>query len=809
VLSDFRFAVRSLLRTPGFTTAALLTLALGIGANAAMFAVANAVLFRPLPYPVADRMVAITEKQVTGSGEALDASSDFGVSFDTWLDWRRRNRTMERVAAFRFDLLSVTESGDPEAILGAYVGDDFFAASGTPPRLGRAFTPEEIAPTPPRVVIINDRIWRQRLGARADAIGTSLQVNGQAYTVVGVMSPDYVFPGVIPSGANIDVRTVEMYLPLPTAAMGNNRGNHNHFAIGLIRSGVSLTQAREDFDRISRELESEFPATNTGLRVAMTPLKERWVSHVRPAILVLLGAIGCVLLVACANVANLILARGRSRERELAVRTALGATPGRLGRQLLVENLTLSLLGGATGLFIAWAAIQGIVWLGPENLPRAAAIRLDTTGVFVTLAFALATALLTGLAPMVRGMRASRGAAFAETQRGSASGATARARQVLTVVEVAVSLALLVGAALLARSFERLSRVELGFRSDSVMTLATILPFSRYDSPAKWDSFYRKVLARLEADPSITGAAAINVLPLSGFGETASFGIEGRAPFPPGEEPSSASRFVTAKYREIMGIPLVAGRWLTEADDSARVLVVSERIARDFFPEGAVGGQLRLYGHPWSIVGVVADVREFGPAQDVPYQTYITMAQQATPYAFVVMKSRLDPAGAGRALRQAVLSVDPEQPVVNVRTLESYVVSSLGPSRFIAVMMTVFALVALTLAAVGLYGVIAYLVSQRTREIGIRVALGASTGGVLRLVLGQGMRLALAGVGLGLLLSFALSRFLGSLLVGVSALDPVVYAGVALILLAIAALATVLPARRAARVDPVSALRSE
>jgi predicted permease len=315
------------------------------------------------------------------------------------------------------------------------------------------------------------------------------------------------------------------------------------------------------------------------------------------------------------------------------------------------------------------------------------------------------------------------------------------------------------------------------------------------------------VIDRLEADPSVTGAAAINVLPLSGFGESASFGIEGRPPFAEGEAPSSASRFVTPKYRELMGIPMVAGRWLTAADDSASTVVVSERVARDFFPQGAVGGQIHMYDKALTIVGVVGDVREFGPTQESPYQTFLPMARHSTPYGFFVMKSGLDPVGAGRALRQAVLSVDPEQPVVNVRTLESYVTSSLGPSRFTAVMMASFGIIALTLAVVGLYGVIAYLVSQRTREIGIRVALGASTGGVLRLVLGQGMRLAGLGVAMGLLLSLALSRSLSSLLVGVSIFDPMIYGGVALALLLVAAIATILPARRAARVDPNVALR--
>jgi putative ABC transport system permease protein len=775
-----------------------------------MFAVANAVLFRSLPYPVADRMVHLTDVSTGKTTFAMAEGADMGVSIGGFLDWEARNRTLERLAAYRFTLFSITEAGSPEAILGAHVTWDFFATSATPPRLGRAFLEEEDVPSPPKVVIVSDRIWRQRLGARADAIGRTLQIGGQAYTVVGVMSPDYEFPGVIPSGANLDIRTVEMWTPLQTEPLPLTRDNHNLMSIGLIKQGTSLAQVTQDFDRISRELEAEFPRDNAALRVAVIPLKERWVSHVRPAMLVLLGAIGCVLLVACANVANLILARGRGRERELAVRTALGATPSRIARQLLVENLTLAMLGGAAGLFIAWAAIRGIAWLRPENLPRAGQIGLDAVAVVATLGLSLVTAALTGLAPMLRGVGLTRRDAFAEGQRGSSSAGMSRARQALTVIEIAMSLALLVGAGLLARSFSQLSRVQMGFTGDSVMTVAIMLPMNRYDSPEKWGRFYRSVLNQLEADPAVMSAAAINVLPLSGFGESASFGIEGRAPFAEGEVPSSASRFATVDYLEVTGIPLIAGRWLEPQDDSgARVLVVSQSIARDFFPDGAVGQQLRMYDNVWQIVGVVGDVREFGAAAAVPYQTYIPMFRSPTPYGFFVARTRLDEPAAGRRLQNAVLAADPEQPVVNVRSLGNYVSSSLGSRRFTAVMMGVFALVSLALASVGLYGVIAYLVSQRTREIGIRVALGASTSGVLRLVLGQGMRLAAIGVVIGVLLALAMSRSLASLLVGVSVFDPVIYAGVALALLAVAAAATIIPARRAARVDPVTALKSE
>jgi putative ABC transport system permease protein len=810
MLSDFRFAFRSLLRTPGFTIAALLTLALGIGANAAMFAVANAVLFRELPYPVADRMVSITSVSLTGHGEALHESNDLGASFDDYIDWRKRNRTMDHLAGFQFALFSLTEAGAPEALLGSAVSANFFALSGTAPRLGRSFTEAEEAPNPPKVVIISDRIWRQRMGASPDAIGKTLQVNGTAYTVVGVMGPDYVFPGIIPSGASVDVRTVEMMMPLQFSSVGNNRDNHNYFALGLLKQGINVDQARADLRRIAADLAAEYPTSNTGKGVAITPLKEKLVAHIRPAMLVLLGAIGCVLLVACANVANLILARGRGRERELAVRTALGATPARLARQLLVENLTLALMGGAAGLFIAWAAIQGIAWLRPENLPRAGQVRLDGVGVAATLGLSLITAALTGLAPMLRGIGMTKRAAFAEGQRGSSSAGMSRARQALTVLEVAMSLMLLVGAGLLARSFVQLTRVQVGFSGDSVMSVATILPLQRYDSPEKWARYYRTVLNQLQADPAVTSAAAINVLPLSGFGETASFAIEGRAPFAPGEEPSSASRFTTVDYLKVIGIPLIAGRWLEPQDDSgARAIVISQGIARDFFPDGAVGQQLRLYQHVWQIVGVVGDVREFGPASPAPYQTYLPLMRSPTPYGFFVARTRLDDPAAGRVLQNAVLAADAEQPVINVRSLKSYVASSLGPRRFTAIMMGVFAAVSLALASVGLYGVIAYLVSQRTREIGIRVALGASTTGVLRLVLGQGMRLAGLGVVIGLALTFALSRSLSSLLVGVSVFDPLVYTTVAVTLLVVAALATVIPARRAARVDPVSALRSE
>ena len=811
LLQDLRYAWRSLRRTPGFTIAALLTLAIGIGANAAMLSVVNAVLLRKLPYPTADRLVEITQYPRQGN-TALSEGSE-GVSYPNALDYQRRTRTLERVGEYRFWLSSLTEAGNPEAVLSAKVSAGFLQLTGTPPALGRDVSASDDQPGGPKVVIVSDRIWRQRLGARPDALNGSLQVDGEAYTVIGVMPPAWRFPGVIPSGATIDLRDVEIMLPLQEPLVNEARGDQNLFVLGLLKPGTAVALASEDLDRIARELEHEYPEHNKGQGVSVRSLQEVAVMHIRPTLLVLLGAIGLVLLVACANVANLILARGRFREREIAVRSALGASPGRLTRQLLTENALLALSGGGLGLAVAWVAIRGMVWLRPENLPQAASLRLDAVTVAGALLLSLVTAVLVGLAPVLRFTRLSGRAALGEGPRaGSASPGMTRARQGLTIAQVAVSLALLVGAGLLVRSFALLQRVELGFDPADAMTVGTLLPSSRYPTPSVVKVFWRRVIERLKADPDVGAVAAVNVLPMSGFGNTTSFDVVGRAPFEPGEKPDAASRFITTDYFRTMGIPVVAGRSFAETDDStsAWVVIISRSIARKFFPQGeAVGKQLRFYGRPWDIVGVVGDIRELGPAQAPPLMIYTSMNQQSNESGFVVVKSRLAPGVAAERIRQSVLAVDNQQALINVRTMSSYFETSLGQQRFMLALMVAFAMVALVLAVIGLYGVIAYMVAQRTREIGIRVALGATGASIVRLVLGQGLMLAGIGVVVGLLGALALSRALTGLLYGVSPQDPIVYAGVSLLLLLVAAAASALPARRAAAVDPVTALRME
>jgi putative ABC transport system permease protein len=808
MLSDLRFAVRSLLRSPGFTIAALLTLAIGIGANAAVLAVVNAVLLRPLPWPTADRLVTVSEyprlrEQVMAEGVDL-------VSWPNLEDWRRRQRTFERIVGYRYGLFSLTRAGDPEALLGASVSWDFFAVTGTPPRLGRGFRPEEDIPSPPRVVVISHRIWQERMDGRADAVGRALEIDGQPYTVIGVMDEGYEFPAALPQGITIDVRTAELWIPLLGQRPNDARGNRNFMALGLLRPGVDVATAQDDMNRVARELEQEYPDQNSGQSVRVTLLRERWIGHVRPALLILLGAIASVLLIACVNVANLILARGRTRMRELGVRTALGASPGRLIRQLGVEYLVLAGMGGLLGLFVAWLSLRGLLLLRPENLPRAAAIRLDGWTLLMTAGLTLLTAVLVGLLPTLRLTRGSR-LAGDSPRTGGQSPAGTRVRHALTVAQVAVSLMLLVGAGLLLKSFVGLTRARLGFDPVGVMTVGTLLPISRYPGTDSWHPFFQKTLDRLTADPAITAAAMVNVLPLSGFGESSSLQIEGREPFPDGEAPEVMVRYVTPGYFDVMQIPLVAGRSLIEADDSTggRVVLVSRELARQFFGGNAVGQAIRLYGERREIVGVVGDIRDLGPAREPPTMLYLPSAQVASPVGFFVVRGRRDPGSLGNRVREAVLSVDDQQPLVNVRPMSSYVDSVLGQRRFTAALMAVFALVALGLAVIGLYGVIAYMVSQRTREIGIRLAVGATTTGVAALVLRQGLRLALIGAVVGLILAGLLSRLLGQLLHGVSPLDPVVYGGVTLTLLVVAAAASFFPARRAAAVDPVRALKTE
>ena len=808
MFSDIRFAFRSLVRSPGFTLAALLTLAIGIGANAAVLAVVNAVLLRPLPYPAADRLVALTE---VGRLQSVLAEGVDVVSLPNLEDWQRRNRTFDHIVGYQYGLFSLTQAGDPEALLGAGVSSDFFDATDTPPRLGRSFRPEDDGGSPPLHVIISDRLWRERLNAAPDAVGRSLQINGRPYTVIGVMGPGYEFPATIPSGVTVDVRSVELWVPLRTQDPTNvARGNRNYMALGRLRAGVSPRTAQDDLDRIARELSAEYPAENAGQGIGLSLLKDRWVGHARPALLVLLAAIGCVLLVACVNVANLILARGRSRLRELSVRAALGASPQRLIRQLAVENLVLAGMGGVAGLFVAWAGLQGLLWLRPENLPRVEQIGLDGWSLLTTAGLTLLTALLVGLVPALRLARSqSLGIDSARGVSGT-RGAT-RTRQLLTVSQVAVSLMLLVGAGLLLKSFIRLTRAELGFEPEGVMTVGLILPLSQYQ-PADWAPFFARVIDRLEGDPAIDMAGSTNVLPLTGFGESGSFQIEGRDPFPEGEAPEVNLRYVSPRYLQIMGIRVLEGRPFAASDDttSGNVVIVSQAVARTYLSGRAVGEAIRFGGGaPRQIVGVVNDVHDNGPARDAPLTVYLPLAQSGSPVGFFTVKSRLPAADAAERIKEAVLSVDNRQPLINVRPMSSYVDSVLSQRRFTAALMAVFAAIALGLAVVGLYGVIAYMVSQRTREIGIRMALGATSGSVAGGVVGQGVRLALAGVGVGLILAAGLSRLLGQLLFGVSGLDPVVYGGVALLLVAVAASASFLPARRAAAVDPVSALKSD
>jgi predicted permease len=627
MFSDVRFAFRSLLRSPGFTLAALLTLAIGIGANAAVLAVVNAVLLRPLPYPVADRLVALTE---VGRLQSVLAEGVDVVSLPNLEDWQRRNRTFDHIVGYQYGLFSLTQADDPEALLGAGVSSAFFDATSTPPRLGRSFRPEDDGASPPLHVIISDRLWRERLNGAPDAVGRSLQINGRPYTVIGVMGPDYQFPATMPSGVTVDVRTVELWVPLRTQDPTNvARGNSNYMALGRLRRGVTPRTAQDDLDRIGRELSAEYPTENAGQGIGMTLLKDRWVGHARPALLVLLAAIGCVLLVACVNVANLILARGRSRLRELSVRAALGASPRRLIRQMAVENLVLAVMGGTAGLFVAWAGLQGLLWFRPENFPRVDRIGLDGWSVLTAAGLTLITALLVGLVPALRLARSQ--SLGIDSARGvsGARGAT-RTRQLLTVSQVAVSLMLLVGAGLLLKSFIRLNRAELGFEPEGVTTAGLILPFSQYP-PDQWAPFFQRVIDRLEADPAIETAGSVNVLPLTGFGESGSIQVVGRDPFPEGEAPEVNFRYASPRYFAIMGIKVLEGRPFAESDDSASapVVLVSQAVARTLLNDRAVGEALQGFGdgRPRQIVGVVNDVRDNGPAREAPLTVYFPMAQ--------------------------------------------------------------------------------------------------------------------------------------------------------------------------------------
>ncbi|MGI8995218.1 MAG: ABC transporter permease [Pyrinomonadaceae bacterium] len=805
IWQDLRFAVRMLGKRPGFTVAAIIALALGIGANTAIFSVVNSVLLRPLGYKEPERLVTISH-----SYPKLDLVAP--VSAPGYVDYRNQTSVFEETAASSNANYNLTDGSDPERVQGRIVTANFFPLLGIAPTLGRTFLAEEDKPGASRVVVLSYGLWQRRFGGDPQIVNRTIRLNNESYTVVGVMPAEFRF------GRD------ELWTPIaftPEQLANDRRGNEYLGAMARLKPGVTIEQAQTEIDFIARRIAEANPdayPADSGWGVKLKSLNEEIVGDVRPALFVLLGAVGFLLLIACSNVANLMLARAAARGREIAIRTALGASRLRLVRQLLTESLLLAFVGGVAGLLLAVWGVELLVALEPADVPRAREIGIDARVLLFTIGLSLLTGILFGLLPALQASKPGLTGTLKEGGRGSAVGGGIRsARSLLVITQIAVALVLLVGAGLMVRSFSRLLDVNPGFRTENVLTMQVALPATKYREPQQRRAFFQELVERIKALPGTESVGAVSHLPLGGGVTSFTFGIEGR-PAPPGVmNPHTDGRVATPDYLPTMQIPLLRGRHFTERDnaDARQVAIIDETLARVYFPgEDPVGKRVTFEGtdeNPiWrEIVGVVGAIRHRGLDAELKAQLYYPHAQSTAAGLSVVVRAANDPASLTSAVRGAVRAVDKDQPVYGVRTMDEVLNNSVAQKRFSMFLLAIFASVALVLAAVGIYGVMAYTVSARTNEMGIRIALGARSIDILRLVVGQGMILALAGVGVGLVAALVVTRVMSSLLYGISATDPLTFAAIALLLTGVALLACYVPARRATKVDPMVALRYE
>jgi putative ABC transport system permease protein len=802
LLKDLRYAMRMLVRKPGFTAVAVLTLALGIGANTAIFSVVNGVLLRPLPYLDSNRIVTFHQSNPKGGIARED------VSPANFLDWRDRSRSYSEVAAAEPFGMSLTGAEEPEAWRVWRVTTGFFEILGVNALYGRTFLREEYQPGNQRAVIVGHRFWQRRFGADPNLVGQTLTLNGQPHTVVGIMPPGFEYP------SERDIWTPKVMREEDRQV----RGTSYLKVLGRLKPGVTVEQAQAEMNTVASRLAQEYPQTNAEVGAVVVTLPEQLVGHVRPALLMLLCAVALMLLIACANVANLLLARASTRRKEFAIRAALGARRSRLTMQLLTESALLAMLGGVGGVWLASWGIDAIIALSPVNLPRVGEIGIDLRVLLFALGVSALTALIFGLAPTVQFSRTDLQEFLKEGGRTMSTGfARARLRNLLVVLEVALALMLLIGAGLLARSFVRLSQIDPGFTADKALALEVHV-WGRARTPEQRAAFFEQSLQGISALPGVEAAGAVSALPFHdhSIDLKSEFTIEGRAAPAAGQEPIAYATVATTDYFRAMGIPLRRGRLFTPFDnrDAPPVVMVGETMAERFWPgEDPVGRKItvRFLGEQKTreIVGVIGDVRHTGLDSEPRPELFLPHLQEPYGSMTYIVRTGGDPLTLLPAVKREVWAVSRTQPFSSVATMEQLVSRSLGERRFSLLFLLTFAAIALALAGVGIYGLISFNTSQRTHEIGVRMALGAERRDIFKLVIGQGLALTLIGVGLGLLAAFALTRYLASLLYGVTATDPLTFAAVSLLLISVALAACYLPARRAVKVDPMEALRYE
>jgi putative ABC transport system permease protein len=818
LLNDIRYGARMLLKNPGVTIIVIIALALGIGANTAIFSVVNAVLLRPLPYQESERLIFLNEKS-----PVLDEMS---ISYPNFVDWRQQNQTFEKMGVYNRASYNLTGAGEAERIVTGQVSADLFSVLRVNPLHGRVFTNDEDKPGGTPVVVLSYGMWQRRFGGQTSILNQAITLNNKSYTVIGVMPESYAYPS-----------RVEMWVPvgqLSDQPSWQSRGNHpGLYGVARLKPGATFEQAEADMNNIAANLEKQYADTNTGNRVRLRPLLEIFVTDVRRGLWVIFGAVGFVLLIACANIANLLLARASARKKEMAIRTAVGASRWRIARQLLTESILLSLIGGALGLLLAKGGISLILYVSPNAIPRSREIGLDWTVLAFTVGVSFLTGILFGLIPAIQAGEVD----VHETLKESGRSVSSRhwLRSLLVVVEVATTLGLLIGAGLMVRSFYLLQKVNPGFSHEQLTSVSISLPQKKYATEEARSSFYNHLLENIRSLPGVEATAAASGPPLGNNGWQTSFVIDGQ-PVPPREHtPLMEACLVTPDYFRAMNIPVLRGRVFTDRDDRSHLagrdlsklnenqrsiaavnkIVIDEEFAKRYWPnEDAVGKRVKLGtaadAPMLEVIGVVGRVKMESLNQNSDrVQGYFAFNQLPQGGMTVVIKGASDPNQLISSVRGAVKAIDPDQPIYSPRTMDEIRAESVAPERLNLTLLSLFAGIALILAIVGIYGVMSYSVTQRTHEIGIRMAIGARPLDVFKMILGHGMKLALIGVALGLVFAFALTRLMATMLFGVEPTDATTFAGISILLIAVALLACYLPGRRATKVEPTISLRYE